>query len=368
MHTLYPVVTGAAIPDATAQRLYFVSLANLPTVEVANHFRFNLGFQDADVASAVNEIAEFKRQYEGNTAEYNGTVGANGVGFKESLRANFRDRQTVITSDTLGRMEGSLSRQAFMRVVGDIQSAKRNMGIATPAASNPMGCCYNYVITDTSNILSTSPFHATWTHQLTVEGSASGAYPGVTHYSSISISANGHTFSGSSPRVSPSTYIDFSGSVTLDSNNDPCLTQDQTCAANDTGNVICSASGLLFLASIRELTELAWTQVIWGGTPPPTPTGCSMGDNYDVLCVYSVYWNCTAATTPPDYKVTAIRSGTNYVGMQNVTWTAVTLCGAIAVNGTQVTPYVCLGEGGSYVFRVNSIPPPYECTAKNLQF
>lgn len=164
-------VTGTAIRDAAAQRLYFLSISNMDSDKVSDYFHYNLGFQPADVAAAVKEIAEFRKQYGENTAAFNATVG-DGTGFSESLQADFQAHQAVITSDALEELSSSLSKPAFRVLLADIRSAKNKMVVNDPSAGipNAMTCCYSVSETDAMTVLSTSPMHVTLTHTLTIEG------------------------------------------------------------------------------------------------------------------------------------------------------------------------------------------------------
>lgn len=114
------------------------------------------------------------------------------------------------------------------------------------------------------------------------------------------------------------------------------------CQASTYGNVICSVMGSQATSSgsFTFDAELAFTQVWWGGTPPPY---CYF-DLYGISrCNYPVANNCTPATTPPDNDFTGQQVDTfDYRGIySSIAWMTMAPCYRFAHTG----PWKCVHGG-----------------------
>jgi len=139
-----------------------------------------------------------------------------------------------------------------------------------------------------------------------------------------------------------------------------CMEGSADCDIGSTGNMACSGGGSnnTQSVSVSAQAEVAFTQVKWPGSPAPS---CAPNGG----CIYTVQWNCTAATTPPDYMVGSVKSG-NYVGIAtDIRWRALSPCLRFIVNGIH-GPWGCYGglfPLNSWMVAMNDPPyPAYACT------
>jgi hypothetical protein len=288
--TITTRITGAAIRDDTAQRLYFVSLSNMDSKTLESHLIFNLGLRAADLAAASQVVTEFKTQYNDEVRIYNDSLA---TGFTESKLGNFHTRRAMATSDALANAERTLSVPAFKTLQADIQKAKNKMfvGVATGATSS-MGCCYNMVQNDVITVESDSPFHFKLTHQVLIEGHVTVSIPpGPMHQGQVFTSVAGHKNDTYGPEVTPNSYLQVSTSVALDSNTDACLTDDTGCTGDDNGDVICTEAGEVAFFELV-LPQLGTGYTLVENQSSPAGYDCST-NNGITICDFLVTPSCT---------------------------------------------------------------------------
>jgi hypothetical protein len=159
------------------------------------------------------------------------------------------------------------------------------------------------------------------------------------------------------PNVTPQTYISVQNAVTLTNVVDGVVYTEQTQAS-----VTCTIMNVVFFVTVWADAEIAVTQVMWPGTPPP------------VAGVYTVLWNCTSDHSPPDYKVGSINSGT-VPGATDIRWRAWSPCFRLITlpGGVPLTPWGCstsvatlFGAAANAQMVATNAPtyPPYACTHK----
>ena len=220
------------------------------------------------------------------------------------------------------------------------------------------GFNYAEATTYTTTLVSLSPLRVTLTTTHTITGNSTifNNCGGVTHTATSTVSLAGKS-STNFTTVPPNYYINLSASLTLDSAVDSCLI-GAGCSDTSSDQVFCSFIGHnVFQEKAPPLgqVEVAFTQVKWGGSPAPS---CDTNG----ACIYAVNWNCTAATTPPDYQVGSVKSG-DYVGIAtDLRWRALSPCIRIGTSG----PWGCyagLFPLNSWLVATNDpLYPLYACT------
>ena len=95
------MLTGPAIPDSTAQRLYFLGLSNMDSQTRQAHLTYNAQLPAADILSVVTAVNTFKTSYDEAVTQYNEAVG-NGSGFSQSELSTFQRQQANITAIAMG--------------------------------------------------------------------------------------------------------------------------------------------------------------------------------------------------------------------------------------------------------------------------
>jgi hypothetical protein len=153
--------------------------------------------------------------------------------------------------------------------------------------------------------------------------------------------------------VEPEQYLGVSNAQTI------TASPGVVYALSSTQEVYCTGiGGAIALVTVSAQVEVAFTQVRWPGSPAPscTPNG---------PCIYSVHWDCTAGTVPPDYPVGSVKSG-NYVGIAtDIRWRALSPCIRFIVAGIH-GPWACYAGAfpiNSWQVALNDPAyPPYACT------
>lgn len=160
--------------------------------------------------------------------------------------------------------------------------------------------------------------------------------------------------------MSPNSYIQFSASVTLDSNNDSCVLSGTPCDGNDNGNIFCTEAGNVANADISEEEEAAFSQYFWPGEASAPATCYKNGS-----CDYLVAPDCTAATTPPDDLISDINGGDyRSIALNGVTWRTLAGCIRYVVTGSVYnfkTPWIC-SPGLAFFISFSGKSAPYACT------
>jgi hypothetical protein len=270
------MLTGPAIPDSTAQRLYFLGLSNMDSQTRQAHLTYNAQLPAADILSVVTAVNTFKTSYDEAVTQYNEAVG-NGSGFSQSELSTFQRQQANITAIAMGYVQSQLSEAGYAALQGDIAIAKNQMEIpyAVPAsgatvspASSTMGCCYSSIASQTVNVISSSPFHATVTFTRTLEGSASVSDPSIKHQGTVTAHVGAQSQTNQGQWLTPNIYINLSASVTLDTNLDSCLMSNSGCSDMSLGSVTCSVAGLVYTTpSFPTIKFQAGVDSIWYGDP-----------------------------------------------------------------------------------------------------
>jgi len=387
---MQPTITGKAIPDATARRLYFLSLSNLDDAVLPSYFRFNLGFPPADVAAATTVVRDFRVRYNDAVTIYNNSIGEDGSRFTQALSRDLDENEGIATTDAIESASSTLSQRAMKVLLDDINKSKGKMvvsgstvvsgsgevqatssGTVQATTTSSMSCCYQMTHVDVWNIVSASPPHVILTHTVTMAGHVPNfSAPGIYHQARIQITKPFTNINASGQYVAPSTEINFSATMTADSNYDPCLLDGSLCnggsdvggfGGSDTGGIFCTAAnGDTFSTSISTEEEAAFTQVYWPGEAA-APATCFT----DGSCTYPVAWDCTPATTPPDDPVTDINGGDYRATAPNgVTWRTLAGCLRWVVTGQVfnfTTPWVC-SPGLAFFTSFNVRSAPFACT------
>jgi hypothetical protein len=296
--------TGPAIPDSTAQRLYFLSLSNLDVPNRQAHFTFSNKHQSAvDISASLTAVSDFQTSYNQAVEDYNNAV--KGSGFSQGILATFQHAQANITAIAMGYVQSHLSAAGYTALQDDIASAKNHMEIpygqttmamaGTTTTTTNMGCCYSLIATQTVNVISSDPFRATVTFSRTLEGSATISDPSIKHQGSITAYVGTRSQTNQGQWLTPNIYINLNASVTLDTALDSCLLSNLGCSDSSTDFVHCSVAGTVFQTtfpfigagfrlSAAEFAGLSGTRCAWlptcvgtCSTPYTTNTNSSGG-------------------------------------------------------------------------------------------
>jgi hypothetical protein len=373
-----PTITGKALPDAAARQLYLVSLSHVDDATLPLYFKFNLGFQPADVTAATKIVHDFRVQYNDVVNSYNDSIGEDGSRFTVALSRDLDGHQAVVTSDAIESASITLSKHAMTVLLNDIQRSKNKMTISSDGevpATGSMSCCYQMTYVDVWNIVSASPPHVILTHTVTMTGHVPNFNPpGIYHQARIQITKPFTNVNASGQYVAPSSEINFSATMTADSNYDTCLLDGSLCndgsdvggfGGSDTGNIFCTAANSnTYSTSVSTEEEAAFTQVFWPGEAT-SPATCFT----DGSCAYPVVWDCTPQTTPPDDYVSGVKGGDyRELAPNGVTWRTLSGCIRYVVTGQVFnfkTPWICsdqFGFGLAFFVEFNGKAPPYACT------
>jgi hypothetical protein len=270
-------LNGPAIPDSTAQRLYFLNLSNLDSPTRQAHLANNTGLSATDITTATMAISNFKTSYDQAVTQYNTAV-TSASGFSQGALSTFQSQQADTTAIAMGYVQSRLSPAGYTALQTEITSTKSTIKAASTGStmvmgttSSSMGCCYNTITSQTITVLSWSPRRATLTFTTTLEGNVpTFTYPGVVHQGTIYSHVGNEVGSVTGSWAAPNVYINLTTNVILDTNYDTCLV-DGYCTEVTTAAVHCSAinGGNQFTSSSFAQVEVAVTEGYWGGSPPP---------------------------------------------------------------------------------------------------
>jgi hypothetical protein len=274
-------LTGAAIPNSIAQRLYFLSLSNMDLQTRRAHLT-NAKLPAADIRAAMVAVDTFKTNYEQAVTQYNTAVG-NGSG----VLSTFQRERANITATAMGDLQSYLSTAGYSALQHDIASANNHMEVpygpmassaTTASTATNMGCCYSMITSQTVNVISYSPVHATVTFTRTLEGSNTISDPSIKHQGSVTAHIGTRSQTTQGQWLTPNIYINLNASVTLDTNLDSCLMSDPGCSDLSLSSVTCTVGGLVYSSSwLDKLFRLATTNFIHNGN---TTNSC----RYDLFC------------------------------------------------------------------------------------
>jgi hypothetical protein len=328
-------ITGAQIPDRTAQFLYFQSLNSLPADVLHDNLTNNVRLQVGDVDAVAAVLDDFKAKNNAAIDTYHHAVGVRGVDAatfvatadavndNTSAFNSLASTHAALAADTLGALKANVSPAGFARLEKAIQASKTSMTISGPSTfhsmsgmagggggfqCNGMNPNYSTVQTITTHVISFSPVHATeqitWTLSGTTQVSGSNCNL-VYHTGNINLYIGG--VAGSNGAKGPaSTYFNFSASVVLDNLVNHCLdpTGNGTCGDSSLDSMYCSFIGANIYTvgssqPVKKNHELASTFTRWTNEKDHCATGLS-GVTW---CDFWVNNYCTPGTTPPDFNM-----------------------------------------------------------------
>ncbi len=122
------------VPDSTAYRLYFLSIAELPNAspEVRPRQISHLsraGLQGADCAAAIAVLGEFRAEYDRLIQEYNNSAQALIDSGLAPNNEEFRRKRDVLVHVTRDLLREHLSKEAMAGIDADVQREKSNMKV-----------------------------------------------------------------------------------------------------------------------------------------------------------------------------------------------------------------------------------------------
>ena len=139
-HTVPDLIDGALhpelIPDATAYRLYFVAVSEMPNpteeqkARQTAHLR-RMRLTDNDMQSTIIALEEFKVQYTNLIALYNESAKAADVAGRKPDFDTFRLQRDALVQRTRERVKSVLTPDGLARFDGHIQDEKRNMKVSS---------------------------------------------------------------------------------------------------------------------------------------------------------------------------------------------------------------------------------------------
>lgn len=297
----------------------------------------------------MDAIDAFTESHNRAVDRYNSAVSHGAYG----LYTAFQKEQANIAATAMLFLQSRLTQYGFATIQSDLQDSKNSMTVAdtatTPLATS-MSCCYSTVQSKTSTLVSTSPLRATVTISTTISGSSVGGGAGIYHKATVNLSVDNQVGSASSGYVSPSTYINITASVVLDTSTNLCLTDGAFCFENSTAQVYCTAANA-YIAQFpfTAQVEVAFTQAYWKQGMAYT---CSKGS-----CTYTALNQCTTATTPPDDPIGSVFTGDYTKIATYITWRTFAPC----IRFNWPGPWSC-GPPLVFMSTLNATLPPYACT------
>jgi len=293
------IITGSDIPDATAQFLYFQSLNSLPANLLNDNLTNSVRIGGSDLDAVVAALDDFKSKNSAAIESYHHAVGvtrvddrtfaatADAVNGNSVAFSSLASAQSVLTVDTLTTLRANMSPIGFATLMKAIQAQKVNMKVSAPhlmvhpdtdgggqgQGCNGMSPNYSTVETATPSLISSNPVHATGTITWTLSGSAqvSGTNCNqVYHTGNINLSIGGQAATNGQ-KGPANAYFNFSAHVTLDNTVESCL-DAAGCDDNSGDSMYCSfLAANIYLLTLSEKIELAWSQSVWPGAPPVSP-------------------------------------------------------------------------------------------------
>jgi hypothetical protein len=156
----------------------------------------------------------------------------------------------------------------------------------------------------------------------------------------LKVGSTGNWVYGS--QVNPANYLSVSNAQTIQ------FVQGQVYSETDEEDVYCSGLGHnIFSFPQTAQVEVAVTQAVWPGSPPPV---CGL-----ISCVYPTQNSCISR---PDASIAAVRSG-DFPGATRLTWITLTPCIRFSWPG----PWSCAGVAFAQLLGLNATLPPYACTS-----
>jgi hypothetical protein len=358
------------IPDKTAYRLYFVSVAE------SKHSDFyfqTLGLTPKEVLSASNALTSFKTQYDALVAEYNdteSTKSGNNAG-----TAAFIAKRDALVDSTRAAFAKVLSSSRMTALDSHVQSEKRHMQYArdpllsfsgvkkprlVPAAFHPrpqeppcvMKPYYdnyvNFSIDSAQPVIGPHTIYST----AVVEGYAqvSGFCLSLHHgavWSNMNNDSNPFQFG---LNVTPPSYISVS-------NSDSAVGVPGQ-VINVTGDVqiICSTVGTFYNVDWFLDAEVAYTRSLNTGVTRGTTT-CPSGDQ---CTIWTTFPYCTPSTTPPDWSPNLYVAPSDLPEVDVAYIDAITAC--VRITGTGQSAWVCLPSAASIGWPQSFNLSPASCT------
>jgi hypothetical protein len=113
------------IPDAVAQRLYFETVAALPS-DVQRAQLASAGLNEQEIATAEGAIGLFKAQWDALRNSYNNPVQSG----QPYDRQAFSARRDALVTELLSQLQLALTQQAFANLTAHVKAEKKMMKLA----------------------------------------------------------------------------------------------------------------------------------------------------------------------------------------------------------------------------------------------